>query len=893
MSSADFAFTGGQTVWAIPSPNSDLVNGTILTLEYDSYQKIDGTVGTRKLCHIITEETVVIVEESDVFETQTEAEMALVQRLTAPKPSRTPTPTPRPTRTPRPTSTPTRTPRVTPTRTRTPALTAPITPSITPTISTSATPTLTPGFTPSPTATMPPTPSVTVSPEFTPSPTATLPPTPSVTITPSVGTSTTPTPSSQIGPFDGLYATNFELVSDQTNYTRPAQSKPAKMTNITTPGYTDGVFGTKIFGVTRVTDVADSVTNLRHVYSRQAAFNADGTRLAARAGNGWWYLYDTFNGQKLDGGRVLTPGNTALNGPANECELTWHPTDPNKLWYTANYGSLIYYEFDITTNTSTILFDLTPLIAALGPGWSNAYRAWWRGEGRPSNDGRWWCLQVESSTYGMIGLIMYDRLNNEIVGSILTNNRPDHCSTSPLGNYGVVSWYGGTTTNLETAATQPINSANGARAYSRDFSTFTQLSVLGEHSDCALDYSGREVFVSVSYRGGIGGQEPDVNDGGIYYRDMETGVAYNLPMSAYSGSSDSAVHFSGLLNSKPGWVVVSWYGGNGEPATWKDNTISLVELVPTSPRVLRLAYHYSPYNGNYINEPHACVSNDGLRVVFASTFGGPNSEDYMIGLPSWAIPTAGMNITPTATPTITPTITPTVTQTPGPPSNTPTISITPSVTPTITITPTISPSAPPPFEAATLSAIRKGPTFTLSNNDRTATQPSSSGFLQQAGMSDNVKDANQNFSYYWEVTISDTADIPKFVGLYDTSTFDALFGSAGVVTLRGDGYLFVNNDNSYVLTNGSFTNGSTLKLLLKNGKLYIGNAVTDTWFQSGNPDAETGFIYDMRTTAYTALAPGYGTLRDNTTNTVVFAFNFGQTDFIGTVPTGATAGWPV
>lgn len=441
-------------------------------------------------------------------------------------------------------------------------------------------------------------------------------------------------------PFDALYDSEFSLVSNQTFYSKPTVSKPAKMTNLTTPGYTDSNFGTKVFRLSDVDDPDDTVTSLRHVYSRQTAFNCDGTKLLVRASNGWWHLYDATTGEKLNGGRTQTPGLGAVNGLVNECEAFWHPTDPNKIWYTGNQGmGMVWNEFDITTNTSTVLFNLGPKITALGAEWSGANRAWFKGEGRPSNDGRWFGLLVQTSGFGLIGFIMYDRVNDEIVGSQLCTNMPDHCSTSPLGNYIVISWYSGTAERLDLAATRGINECNGARAYSRDFSTFTQLSSLGEHSDLAIDADGNEVFVSITYRGGEFGQEYDVEDGGIYYRRMDTGEAFNLPGNAYGDSSDSACHFSGLATQKPGWVVVGWYGGT--PATWKDGVLCAVELVPSNPRVLRLAHHHSVYGGNYINEPHACPSQDLSRVVFASNYGGSVAEDYFVGLPSWAIPVAG------------------------------------------------------------------------------------------------------------------------------------------------------------------------------------------------------------------------------------------------------------
>lgn len=150
----------------------------------------------------------------------------------------------------------------------------------------------------------------------------------------------------------------------------------------------------------------------------------------------------------------------------------------------------------------------------MGSPWNTAVRAWFKAEGRPSNDGRWWAFQVEADGDAIIGLVMYDREQHEIVGSLLigNGNRPDHTSTSPLGNYAVVSWYGNAADSLAAEEARPVDNAAGVRAYSRDFSTFRAMSVLGEHSDLCIDSEGDEVFVSVSYRGFAEG----VTDGGLY-----------------------------------------------------------------------------------------------------------------------------------------------------------------------------------------------------------------------------------------------------------------------------------------------------------------------------------------------------------------------------------------
>lgn len=447
-----------------------------------------------------------------------------------------------------------------------------------------------------------------------------------------------PEPEPAYNYFDEAYAPNFELVEGTTAYAKPSQAKPSKMSGLEEPGYVDSNFGTMVYRVTDVADIPDTVTDLRHIYSRQTVFNADNTLAIVRAENGWIHLYDVVTGAHIQGDRTQTPGYGALDGPRNECEAFWHPTDPKKLWYTGNYGEgMTWYELDVETFSVTVLFDLGPKIHALGGAWTNAARAWFKGEGRPSNDGKRFGLLVQDESFQLIGFIMYDRELDEIIGHQLCSNMPDHCSTSPLGNYIVISWYNGTAEPLADAATRDINNCNGVRAYTADFSSYTQLSALGEHSDLTLDAYGNEVFVSISYRGGPGGQEPDVDDGGIYYRRLDTGVAYSLPGNAYDGSADSSCHISGLSNR--GWALISWYGG-GSPVAWKDGLIYAVELVPTNQRVLQIAHHHSVYN-SYIDEPHAAVSRDFTRIMFASNFGGSTVESYMIGLPTNAVPLAG------------------------------------------------------------------------------------------------------------------------------------------------------------------------------------------------------------------------------------------------------------
>src|SRR5205085_1074116 len=122
----------------------------------------------------------------------------------------------------------------------------------------------------------------------------------------------------------------------------------------------------------------------------------------------------------------------------------------------------------------------------------NATGMWTKGEGRPSDDGRIWCLEVGHTVSGNFvpdGLISYDLTLDQILGHLPVVDAPDHISTSPKGDYCVPSW----------------DIPEGTRAYAIDFSSYTQLEDRTEHSDLALTNTGEEVYVYSAYDGADAG----------------------------------------------------------------------------------------------------------------------------------------------------------------------------------------------------------------------------------------------------------------------------------------------------------------------------------------------------------------------------------------------------
>jgi hypothetical protein len=448
----------------------------------------------------------------------------------------------------------------------------------------------------------------------TPLPSAT--PTPGTTPTPSPTFTKTPLVDPQ-NPFDALYATNFSLQALSAD-TIPLVSKPGvKATSLSNPSYIDPVYGTRIYRITAATDFPDA-TLVRHDYSRRQAFNADNSRFIATASNGNWLLYDANTFQMLP----RTGGNGALRGPAGDCEMIWHPTDPKKLWYMSGNG-LIWYEKDVETDQDTVLVDFTGRLP-----WSQATTVWTKSEGTSSADGRYWAFMATTydsvnQTNTIYGLFTWDRQQDKIIGTYDAANFggafPDHISIAPSGKYAVPSW-----AYIPTL---------GTRAFPLDFSSSIQLHTQSEHSDLAIGPNGEDYYVLTDY-----------DSGKIRAVDIATGASFDL-MALYPASGESyAAHISGKAYDRPGWVLISTYAdaadhGSTAPApTLRPmyRKIMLVELKPGG-RQLNVAHTRTADNyGGYWGEPQATINRDGSRIIFASNFNDGNPpDDYMIGLPSW------------------------------------------------------------------------------------------------------------------------------------------------------------------------------------------------------------------------------------------------------------------
>ena len=259
----------------------------------------------------------------------------------------------------------------------------------------------------------------------------------------------------------------------------------AKSPGLQEPSWIEPVYGTRVYQVTAASDYPGA-SFVRHDYSRRQAFNADNSRFLARSSNGWWLLYDasTFKVQLRGGPQG------ALRGMAGDAEAIWHPTDPQKLWYTTIGGGLVWHEKNVDTDSDRVMADFRGRLP-----WPQARAVWTKGEGTASADGRWFAFMASSydeltKKVEIYGLFSYDRVQDRIVGTLdaaaFGGVMPDHISISPSGRFVVPSW--------------AYSPKLGTRAYTPDFKSYRMLHTDSEHSDLAIGPNGEDFYVATNYK---------------------------------------------------------------------------------------------------------------------------------------------------------------------------------------------------------------------------------------------------------------------------------------------------------------------------------------------------------------------------------------------------------
>lgn len=415
------------------------------------------------------------------------------------------------------------------------------------------------------------------------------------------------------GPCADFYPDSFTLTEGETTGNDTAPS----------PEPTKGViFAEPSFGtcVVRTTDHAveyPPAQFLREDYSRRQSFNADDGRFFVFGSNGFWHMYDSNSLSYL----------TILLGPAGDnAEPQWDPVDTSKIYYLPLNGGTKMYSMDVVAQVPQMVADFMPQL----PSWaSSAQHISTKAEGSPSLDARYWGFVIQDGSFTTIGYMVWDLVQNQLVGAMPTTNQPDHASMSPSGRWFTQSGFAGT------------------YAYSPDFTLKKKLHHTTEHSDIAIGANGHDTYVSLDYQS---------NGGDVFYIDIDDcpAVAMDAPdppecprtvlFHTYVNGSTTALHISGKAYHKPGWVVITPYGtalSRDGTMPWYGNKVFAMQLDP-NPRVYELARHHSVgvTPTAYWSEPQSTTNRDMTRILFNSSWYGTdqtNVEAYLIELPVDAI----------------------------------------------------------------------------------------------------------------------------------------------------------------------------------------------------------------------------------------------------------------
>jgi hypothetical protein len=371
--------------------------------------------------------------------------------------------------------------------------------------------------------------------------------------------------------------------------------------------FRDPVFGTCLARVSdRTADLPtdDPSGGLKNEYSRVQSFNADGSLILVRSIEARWYVYDASSLQPLGEVRASV-------------EPRWDAQDPAGL-YTIEETRLL--RLDLSRGEQRLVHDF----AADFPDETLA-AVWTRYEGSPSADGRTWGLMAQDSDWRPVALITYDLLADRIIASrrLDAGWSIDSVTISPLGTYLLV--YHDEVCQEGTLGS--VDDPCGLMVYDQSLQIGRGLLPVVGHSDTALDTEGREVLVF-----------QDIQSDEISMLDLQTGAITPLLAIDFS-HSPLGFHFSGRAFRRPGWAVVSTHSGAQPSATWMDDQVFVLELIPGG-RVFRLAHTHSivdeQQEHDYWAEPHATTNPDLTRILFTSNWGRSGSDAvdmYEIVLP--------------------------------------------------------------------------------------------------------------------------------------------------------------------------------------------------------------------------------------------------------------------
>jgi len=350
--------------------------------------------------------------------------------------------------------------------------------------------------------------------------------------------------------------------------------------------YSDPSFNTSTMRVSNATGSSDmagggTLTHIIPEYSTMSPFNSDTSRLLLQHFS-YFALYDS-------NGNFIKDLPFEINASS---EPRWSRNNPN-IFYFINGNR--FKRHDISSGVSTVL---------------HAFSEYSRISGHGESD-----ISFDGDHFVLAG----DR--NEIFVYTLSSNRKgpvldvpgtggfDNLQITPNNNV-LVGW-------LQAGP----NRFNGYELFDQNMNFIRQAATVLGHSDVARDINGNDVLL---WANAAEPNAPSNCQNGIVKINLVNGQRTCLITFVWSLAS----HIS--VADMRDWFIISTYAYNdpGPESSWPMFTNEILQVKLDGTEVRRLAHHGSQALNNYYYQPHASVSRDGSRLVFASNQGLSSTQGF-------------------------------------------------------------------------------------------------------------------------------------------------------------------------------------------------------------------------------------------------------------------------
>jgi hypothetical protein len=358
-------------------------------------------------------------------------------------------------------------------------------------------------------------------------------------------------------------ATSVASTATTSGYPFSSALKYLATPSVSRPGYL-ALIHEPLLGT--VTKRVTNTSGLRQSYARLSAWNSDGSKIL---------LGFTYPGRMLDGRTYRDLGSFRQVSQA-----IWSNVYPTRLF--GAIGNAVYRQ-SATTGKLTKLRSFS------------AYQSITIGnyEGGISDDDHWMAL-IGTTSSGSKHLIVYNVASNSLYADIAVPSGINNAQISRKGNYVVV-------VNDPTGTSR----GHGVERYTRSLKSRINLTPYGRHGDNALDASGNEIYVSN-------------NAPYVTAFSLRTGAAKRL----LTGTTAFEYgHVSGRNIHRRGWVYLSVFD-NSTTAGRRGHDQVIAVKTDGSGVVEVFAFAHHSNATTYEAQPQALPRPDGLRVLFASDWGG-------------------------------------------------------------------------------------------------------------------------------------------------------------------------------------------------------------------------------------------------------------------------------